>query len=254
MLDEFLSFNIFALFLVFARIGSALMLLPGFGESFVAPRIRLLLAIVIAVLVTPVVESGLPGLPESPFQLLLLLVGEIGVGIFFGALARTILAGLFIAGMLISYQIGLANAFVNDLTAAQQGSIVGNFLTTTGLLLLFLTNTHHLMLASVIQSYTLFEAGSVLPLGDFAHTMTFMVAQSFVLAAEIADPFFIIGMVFYLGLGLLGRLMPQVQVFFITMPVQIAVGLMVLALTSIAALSWFLNRFQESFTGVFLAG
>ena len=220
MLDEFLSFNLFALFLVFARVGSALMLLPGFGETYVAPRVRLLLAIVIAVLVTPVVESGLPGLPESPFQLLLLRVGEIGIGIFFGALARTLLAGLFVAGMVISYQIGLANAFVNDLTAAQQGSIIGNFLTTTGLLMLFVTNTHHLMLASVIQSYDLFEAGSVLPLGDFAHTMAFMVAQSFVLAAEIAAPFFVIGMVFYLGLGLLGRLMPQVQVFFIAMPVR----------------------------------
>ena len=254
MLDEFLSFNLFALFLVFTRIGSALMLLPGFGETYVSPRIRLLMAIAITLVVTPVVEAGLPALPESPMQFFLLLGGEIVIGVFFGALARIFLAGLFVAGMVISYQIGLANAFVNDLTAAQQGSIVGNFLTTTGLLLLFVTNTHHLMLGSIIESYSLFGAGGIPPLGDFAHTMTFMVAQSFVLAAEIAAPFLVIGMVFYLGLGLLGRLMPQVQVFFIAMPVQIGIGLMILALTSIAAFGWFLDQFREHFGNLFFVG
>ncbi|MGB1548273.1 MAG: flagellar biosynthetic protein FliR, partial [Alphaproteobacteria bacterium] len=89
---------------------------------------------------------------------------------------------------------------------------------------------------------------------DFAHTMTFMVAQSFVLAAEIAAPFLVIGMVFYLGLGLLGRLMPQVQVFFIAMPVQIGIGLMILALTSIAAFGWFLDQFREHFGNLFFVG
>lgn len=254
MLAEFLSFNLFALFLVFARIGAAMMLLPGFGEAYVPPRSRLIFAVAIALVVTPLVESELPGLPDNPFHLLLILAGEIGVGLFFGALARIFLTGLFIAGMLVSYQIGLANAFVYDATAAQQGSIVGNFFTTTGLLLLFITNLHHLMLASVIDSYSLFEPGNPLPLGDFAHTITYMVSQSFILAAEIAAPFFIIGMVFYLGLGLLGRLMPQVQVFFIAMPVQVGLGLVILALTSIAALSWFLDRFQVVFASALSVG
>jgi len=254
MLAELLSFNLFALFLVFARVGAALMLLPGFGETYVAPRVRLLLAIAIAVLVTPIVEAALPALPESPIQLLLLLAGEIGIGIFFGALARVLLSGLFVAGMVISYQIGLANAFVYDLTAAQQGSIVGNFLTTTGLLLLFVTNVHHLMLGSVVQSYNLFEVGAPLPLDDLAYAMTHMVAKSFVLAMEIAAPFFIIGLTFYLGLGLLGRLMPQVQVFFIAMPVQIAIGLLIMAMTGIAALSWFVAQFQEGYVNAFTLG
>jgi len=254
MLAELLSFNLFALFLVFARVGAAMMLLPGFGEAYVAPRARLVIALGIAVIVAPLIASELPTLPDSPLELLLILTGEIGIGLFFGALGRIFLAGLFIAGMLISYQIGLANAFVYDPTAAQQGSIVGNFLTMTGLLLLFITNLHHLTLSSVVKSYSLFGAGKLPPIDDFAYTMVQAVSQSFVLAMEIAAPFFVIGMVFYLGLGLLGRLMPQVQVFFIAMPVQIGIGFLILALTVIAAIDWFLAQFREGFFSVFGAG
>ncbi len=254
MLEEFLSFNLFALFLVFARIGAAMMLLPGFGEVYVPPQVRLLLAILISILMTPIVAAGLPALPASPWQLFFLLASEVVIGAFFGTVGRILLSSLFVAGMVISYQIGLANAFVNDLTAAQQGSIVGNFLTVTGLLLLFVTNVHHLMLASVIESYDVFVVGAPLPLGDFAEAMTMVVGKSFVIAAQIAAPFFVLGMVFYLGLGLLSRLMPQVQVFFIVIPVQIALGLLVMALTGIAMLSWFLREFQSDFASVFVGG
>jgi flagellar biosynthetic protein FliR len=247
MLDALLPAEIFAVLLVFVRVGAAMMLLPGFGEPFVSPRIRLLMALMTSLVVSPVLASGLPAMPESAIVLLLLLLGEVVIGLFFGTLARLFLAALTSAGMLIAYMSTLANALVDDPSAAQQGSIAGAFLTIVALLTIFSLNLHHMLLLAVVDSYELFVPGQVPPIADFSDMVARVVAKSFLLAFQIAMPFVGVGLIFYLGLGLLGRLMPQMQVFFVAMPLQIAIGLMVLAAALPVALRWFIGGFEETF-------
>ena len=79
MLATLLPAEIFAVLLVFVRIGAAVMLMPGVGDPYVTPRVRLLLAAFIAIVVTPVVAPGLPAMPDSPVTFALLLIGEIVV-------------------------------------------------------------------------------------------------------------------------------------------------------------------------------
>src|SRR3546814_946445 len=109
MLAELLPQQAFALLLVFVRLGSALMLMPGFGESYISPRIRLLLALAMTVVVQPVLPNVLPALPESPFALFLLIFGEAFIGLFLGSVARLLMAALSIGGMMIATVTGLAN-------------------------------------------------------------------------------------------------------------------------------------------------
>ncbi len=223
--------------------------MPGFGEVYVSVRIRLLLGLAITVVVTPVLAPDLPALPASPWRLLLLLGGEIGVGVFIGSLARVIFAALQTAGQVVAFQTSLANALIFDPTAAQQGALVGAFLSTFGVVLIFVTNLHHLMLGAVVDSYQVFVPGEMPPVGDFSDAMARAVARSFLLAIQISAPFIVVGLIFYLGLGLLARLMPQVQVFFVAMPLQILLGMVVLLLTFSAAMMWFLDGFQGVLTG-----
>lgn len=246
MLDELLPAGIFALLLVFVRVGAAMMLLPGYSEPYVSSRIRLLLALMIALVVAPVLSKDLPAMPDSAVVLVLLILGETLIGVFLGSLARMFFAALTTAGMLIAYMSTMANALVNDPSAAQQGSIVGSFLTVIALVTIFTLNLHHMLLMAVVDSYELFAPGQVPPLGDFSEMMARTVAKTFLLSFQIAAPFVVVGLIFYLGLGLLGRLMPQMQVFFVAMPLQIAVGIIVLGLTLPALLSWFVNNFEES--------
>src|SRR5208282_1272506 len=107
VLERLLTTEVFSLLLVFARTGSAMMLLPGFGESYVSGRVRLLLAGAFAIIVAPVVGPHLPPLPSSPVTLTLLLCGEIGVGVFIGTVGRLLVISLETAGALVSFQIGL---------------------------------------------------------------------------------------------------------------------------------------------------
>ena len=253
MLEQVLAADLFAVVLVFARIGGALMLLPGFGEIYVPARIRLLLALTITVVVAPVIAHRLPGLPASPLALFLLVGGEIAIGVFLGLIARILLASLHTVGVIIGFQTGLANAMVFDPANAQQGSLFGAFLTIVGIMLIFASDLHHLMLMAVADSYTVFGAGDLPAMGDVSELGARLVAKSFALALQIAAPFVVFGLMFYLGLGLLARLMPQMHVFFVVMPLQITLGFLVFTAAISAGMMWFLTAYQEAFIG-FLGG
>ncbi|WP_422367571.1 flagellar biosynthetic protein FliR [Pelagibius sp.] len=245
MLAELLPAQIFALLLIFVRMGTALMLMPGFGESYISSRVRLLLALMVSLVIHPAVAPSLPALPASPMALILLIFGEAFIGLFLGSLARILMSALSIGGMMIATVTGLANALTSDPTAAQQGSIAGSFLSTLALLIILVLDLHHLLLRGVIDSYQLFVPGQPLLTGDLSQMITRVVAKAFLLGFQIASPFIAIGLIFNLGLGLLARLMPQMQVFFIAIPLQILIGLAVLMIALPAIMGWFISGFQD---------
>lgn len=252
MIDQFVPADIFAFMLVFARVGTALMLMPAFGEVYVNARARLTIALGVTLIVTPLVTTLLPPMPLSPWKLLLVFSGEMAIGAFIGFVGRLLITALGMAGMVIAFQSSLANAFVRNPVAAEQGALAGAFLTVTALMLIFVTNLHHVMLAGVIESYQLFTPGALPPVSDFSETVARVMAKSFVLAMQVGAPFVVAGLLFSLGVGLLNRLMPQVQMFFVVMPLQVAMGFIVLGLTLSTAMLWYLDAFEDVFRSLFL--
>lgn len=246
MLQELLPASIFSVLLVFVRMGGAMMILPGFGESYVNGRVRLLLALMVSLVVTPILADRLPEEPSSVLMLLLLLLGEFVVGAFIGGVAKMMMAALMFAGMTMAYMSTLANALVNDPASAQQGSIFGAFLNITALVVIFALNLHHTMLAALLDSYMLFPPGQLPPLGDFADIMAHTLARTFEVGLQLASPFIVAGLILYLGAGLLARLMPQVQIFFVVMPLQILKGLWLMMVTLPIVIMWFIGAFEDT--------
>jgi flagellar biosynthetic protein FliR len=246
MLTVLLPAGIFGVLLVFVRVGAAMMLLPGIGEPFVSPRLRLLLALLLSLLLAPLLSSTLPGLPNSPAALGLLILGEAVIGVFLGTVTRFFIAALTTAGMMIAYTSALANALINDPSAAQQGSIAGSFLTIVALLVIFALDLHHLMLRALVESYQLFVPGEAVPFADIADMISRVMSKTFLLAFQMATPFIAVATIFYLGIGLLSRLMPQVQIFFVAMPLQISLGLIVLSLALPFVIRWFVGSLQDT--------
>ncbi len=236
---ELLPADLFAFFLVFARLGGALMMLPGFGETYVSPRARLALAAATTVAVTPAVADTLPPLPASLATLVILLFGEIVIGVFLGTVARMIMSALHVAGTVFSFQSGLANAMTFDPVSASQASVMSLFLSVAGIVVVFASDLHHVMLRAMVASYGAMTPG-IMPLtGDMAQSVARLVADSFLLGIQLSTPFIAVGLVFYLGIGLLARLMPQVQIFFVAMPVMIFLGFATMALSVMLILMWF---------------
>tara|TARA_B100000676_G_C18055949_1_gene834412 strand:- start:1029 stop:1799 length:771 start_codon:yes stop_codon:yes gene_type:complete len=251
-LQEFLPAETFAFFLIFTRVGAALAVMPGFSEVYISARIRLLAALMITAVLAPVLEPNLPPAPTNPISLIMLVIGEMLIGFFIGGIARVLISGLATAGTILGFYAGFANALLFNPLLSDTGGLPAVFLSILGLLLIFITDTHHLMLMGVVDSYSLFVPGMVPQFGDFAETFVKFVARSFVLGFQIATPFLFVGILFYTGLGLLARLNPQLPVFFVALPVQIWIGLFVMMVAFPAALMWFLDYFQFNM-GRFLA-
>lgn len=250
-LEQFLVTELFAFLLVFVRVGAGVMILPGIGESYVSPRIRLPFALLLALLLTPLLQDTLPPIPSSPLALTVMVAGEMTIGLFFGFLARTLVAAMHTVGMVMSYQSSLAAATMFDISQAGQGSAIGNFLSVTLVVLLFATNLHHVMIQALVDSYTLFTPGDTLPLGDMANSVTRLVSDVFNIAIKLASPLIAVGLILYLGAGVLARLMPNMQVFFVLIPVQVQLSFWVIMVTMSGMYLWYLD-FAEARLSSFL--
>src|SRR4029079_14885924 len=155
------------------------------------------------------------------------------------------IASLKSARSVVAQQMGLGFVTAVDPTQGQQGVIVGNFLGVLGVTLIFATDMHHLVIAALNDSYTLFRPGEVPVLGDVANILTTTVTGTFRIGVQLAAPFLVFGLLFNLGLGVLSRLIPQMQVFFVGMPLSILVGFLILLLVIGAMMMTFLD-YRES--------
>ncbi len=230
-----------AFLLTFARIGTMVMLLPGLGELTVSPRVRLTIALVLTAVVLPLHRTEYQIDLRAFGPVLLMLGQELLIGAVLGLLARLTIASLQIAGSVVAQQMGLGFVTAVDPTQGQQGAIVGNFLGVLGITLIFATDLHHLVIAALNDSYTLFRPGEVPILGDVASMLTTTVSGAFRIGIQLSAPFLVFGLLFNLGLGVLSRLMPQMQVFFVGMPLSILVGFLILLLVVGAMMMTFLD-------------
>ncbi len=244
MLLELASTEIYSFLLIFVRVGAALLIMPTFSEPFINTRIRLGIALLLTLVVTPVISPGLPPLKDDAISILLLLLGESFIGFFLGTVARIMMSALQTAGMSIAMMIGLANALTQDLTAEQQGSVLSSLLMTIGLLVIFALNLHHLLILAVVNSYQIFIPGEPILVEDFAFTVARVATESFKLGIQLAAPFIGLGLVFYSAMGIINRLMPSMQIFFVAIPLQVGMGLALMALSLPVLYGWFIEAFE----------
>ena len=230
LLDYFLLSQISAFFVIFCRIGTALMTIPGFGEVYVSPRFRLLFALLFTLLLVPLLGDHMPAMPGQPLGLLVLMSGEVLIGGFIGIITRLMLSAMHVAGTLIAQQSSLAVASMLDPTNGGQSPVISNMLTLMALTAFFSMNLHHLVLAALVQSYQVFPAGQFPSVQDMNVLHTRLMADSFTLGVMLAAPHLIFSLLFYLGGGLMNRLMPSFQVFFVMMPLQIFIAFILLIL------------------------
>lgn len=247
MLPELAAAEIFGYFIVFCRLGATVMMMPLIGERFVPNRARLGFALLFALIVYPVVARQIPAMPPTIGGTVLLIAGELGVGMFIGMISRLLVNALETAGTIISYQTGLSSALFFNPLAAEQGSLIGVLLTLVGTLLLFQTNLHHVMIRGLVDSYGVFVPGRLPPIGDFTQAITKMVSESFAIAMRLSGPLLLVITVLFIALGVLSRLMPQLQVFFVGLPLQIALGFLIVAVTLSTAMLIFLDRVGAGF-------
>lgn len=244
-----------ALMLCFARIGTMMMLMPGLSERAAPARVRLAMALMVTLAVLPLVRESMPrGTADLP-RVIAVLFGELAIGFTFGLAARFVMSSLQTAGVLIAQQIGISFAMSVDPIHGDQGqaAVVSSFLTLLGVTLIFATNLHHVAILGIFDSYNSFRPGELPKAGDAAQLALMVAHASFNTGIQLAAPYLVFGLVFNMGLGILSRMMPQLQVFFLAMPASLLIGTIILILVLSLMMDGFLahvaNTFREIFPG-----
>ncbi len=244
-LDAYVAGVIFGYVLVVARIGGALMFMPGFGETQIPPRARLSFALVLCAALYPATPIAAV-MPDTPVGMAQLLASELTIGLWIGLVARVLLSAMDFAGYQVGQVSGLANAFGPSLGSFEGATLVATLMLLGAVAVIFATDTHHVILRGLMMSYTVFPPGPLMP-GDLAQQIVRAGARSLYIGTAVAAPFFVMGVILNLGMGLANRMMPQLPVFFVAASVLIAAGMLVLAAAIPSMMDFFISQFADWF-------
>jgi flagellar biosynthetic protein FliR len=228
MVYAFSSASILEVSLIFARIGSLAMLFPLIGERFVPMRIRLVLALFLALLLAPPLKPLFNSFLSTPDRLIPIFLGEVLIGLIIGLIMRMIMAICDLASQFITQSLGLSLGEMLNPSMGQSTPVLGTFLTLLMLVSFFALDGHHAVIRAMSESYRALPPAEPLALGDFSQLALAMLTHAFEVALRIAAPFIFFGILINFGLGLISKLMPMVPITFLAVPVSVLAGIFIL--------------------------
>jgi flagellar biosynthetic protein FliR len=241
-MDTLLPNFVWGFIVIFSRIGSLITALPGLSENFIFSRFRLSLALGISIGLIPILSSYIPPLPESLLTIFLILLKEIIIGIFFGCIVRIIIAATHFAGTILAMQSAFSSATMFDPAQGSQNAIIGNFYSISAITLVFVSDIHHLIIEAIIDSFHTFQINSVFFTFDMSEFVIGTLTKSFIIGVKVASPYLVIGALINITSGVIARMMPNMQIFFIITPLQILICLLILNITFLSSLEWYLEQ------------
>jgi flagellar biosynthesis protein FliR len=242
--------TILVVFLLFCRIGGCLMLMPGFSSSRVPVQVRLFIAVAVTLALTPMllptINSAVPDL--APAKVMLLIFSETLIGALIGLIGRLFYMALQFMATAAAQLAGFNPVGGAPVEDVEPVPVLAAFITLTATVLLFATDQHWEVLRALLASY------AVLPItepvaADFGLAkVADAFSSTFILALQISSPFVVYALIINLMVGLANKLVPQMPVYFISMPFVLAGGLLLLYLTIGEALRLFIAGFTAWLT------
>jgi flagellar biosynthetic protein FliR len=239
-----LPLEIYHAALIFLRVGSLVMLLPGISNAAVPARVRLAFALLLSLVLGAVANPYLPPMPQTVGEMGGQVFKELFIGLGLGALLNMMMSALAVSGEIMSIQTTLAFSQTANPNEAQPGASITSFLGVMAIALLFATNLDHLFIGAIARSYQLFPPTKPPQVNDAALAAVRAMSSAFALGLQLAAPVVVFSLVFNIAAGLIGRLLPQFQIFFAVTPLTVLLGLSVLMLSvGMIGMVW-LQRYQ----------
>ena len=219
----------FALLLVLARVGAVFALLPGLGESGAPAMLKAGLGLALSVLLLPALEPLLPPRPTNDLALALLIAAELLNGLWFGWLARVLTSSLPVAGQFVADFAGLSNVLQPSPDLGGQTTAVARLYEVAVPALVLSSGLYTLPLSALAGFYRLVPPGAAPWAADGAALTVAAVADGFGLALRLASPFVLAAIAWNTAIGLVARMVPRLQIYFVALPGQIGLALLLLA-------------------------
>jgi flagellar biosynthesis protein FliR len=219
----------FVVFLMlFVRITALVVTAPVLGYQAVPVQVKVAIGLFLALVFYPMATAHAPVIDTRLVPLVVTALKEVAVGLLLGFVLSLLFAGARFAGDVIGLSMGFSMANVFDPESAQSVSLIGQFLYIVSTLLFILLNGHHFVLESLQLSYAAVPIGGLglnVLMGEGIIKLTgFM----FIIAVKLAAPVIVALFLIDVGLAVLARVVPQINIFMVSFPLKISVGLVML--------------------------
>lgn len=245
--------ELYAFLLCFVRILGVFIIVPIFSNRVIFAQAKTTLAALLALFISPLIHKFLPSTLEMSYQTLLLyLFFEFSIGLLIGASGYFLFIVLDFIGHIMGAESGLSNAQLFNPASGQPTELTTNMLILSASVLLFVGNFHHTLIQVIIHSYEYIHLGSSTLIADYHHVILNGLHKMFVLGLQFSFPFILIGLILNLGIGLVNKLIPQIQIFSVMPPAQLMVFFFMLVAVLTSILDGFLNIFKDTFADLFV--
>ena len=235
--------DLWLFFCLTLRVGAIVMTLPFLGSRSLPAHFKILGIFCLSFGLYPAVPAQPFIMPQSPVHLGLLTLGEVLIGLLIGFVAQVLFTGIQLSGEIINQQMGLGLANIFDPENGQQNSIVTNFQYILAVLIFFSGDAHHWFIHAMAESlHAVPLLGFTLPQTVVALLVT-LLGNACIMAIKIAAPVMATLFLATLAMGLVARLVPQMNIFMLSLPGNLGIGLLVLGL----ALPYFLGGLRTLF-------
>jgi flagellar biosynthetic protein FliR len=237
------------LFLVLLRMSSFVVAWPIFGVQQVPPPVKILFAVLFAILLAPTLGEPNLSLEEIENSLIWLSLKEVFIGLLLGYLMRLFFFAVSIGGEIISMSMGLSSAQLLNPAMGGEGSVIEQFEVAMATLFFLAINGHHLFLTGLVESFQVLPMSlSGLNFELFAETGK-LVQEIMVIGLKISSPILAAILFTNVAMGILGRAVPQINVFITSLPVNILLGFFIIALSIplfVEEMGFLLNEMTEA--------
>lgn len=232
-----------AFLVLISRIGGLLAALPVFSGRTVPMKVKLALVLVLGVLLAPVIP--LPSVSLDPMLLAGGLLSEMTIGMTIGLAVRLLFGALEVAGELLGIQMGFGVVHLFDPTTSHQTPMVAQFFTMLASLVFLSINAHLFVMATIIQSYEAIPAFGATLSPHLGEEILLLSQQMFTIGLKLCAPVLLTILLINVLLALLGRAVPQVNVFVLSFPITIAGGLTVMAIAMPFTIDLLAHQFEQ---------
>ena len=229
-LFNFDPLTFFSFLLTLMRVSILTFLMPFFGGDTIPATIKVMVCLVLSLAIWP--QLSLPGwqLPAHGFDIALIMLGEVVLGLTMGLVVHFIFAGIQTGGEILGFQMGFTMVSVMDPVSGARISATSHFLYMISLILFLIFDGHLHLLRALALSFELIPAGSLFIGEQLTRTVIELSGQIFVLAIKIAAPVMAALFMVELTLALMGRAAPQMNLMTLGFPIKIAVGFFFLSM------------------------
>jgi len=236
--------------LIMMRVAPILFMMPLLSSRALPNLLKVSLMLAVSLLLLPLVKIDVRHFPSEPYHFGFFVVAELMIGFILGLSVKLIFAGVQLAGEFAGYQMGLAMANILDPQSGMDTTLIAQFYYLVGLLIFLSIDGHHWFIRALFQSFSVLSPGEIHLKPGLYHHFLNLSGKMFIIAIKMVAPIMAVLIFTQIALGMVAKLVPQMNVLITSFPLTICLGLVFLGLSIEWLIPYLKNLFEESSRGL----